>query len=336
MSARKHIIRAAVLAGVIGATARGDAILPLGVFSSSGPVSPGDTSNGGFSLYLATTPDSSPPSTTASSQNLATSSPTNQPSVTPASNASYASPAPSPSYSQPAPQSTYDAFINLGPGPFANSNTLTTGNAQAWYDSSSIVGLFGGHPTAQQISNFDATVLQRVEQTFQLGGVPVTLTDNPADSAAHTLSVVSGAVNPSMGNAIGMTYIGGNGFHFIDNSAGHAQSVDQLEWLVAHNVAHELMLAFGVPEVHDQTGKFIDSTQGNLAMFLDPNATFSTGAVQDLLSKNFLLDNTTGPGSSPQYVDGTPVPEPATLAIWALGAVTVVAARRARSRRASA
>ena len=33
--------------------------------------------------------------------------------------------------------------------------------------------------------------------------------------------------------------------------------------MVAHNVCHELMLAFGVPEVYDNTGNFIDATIAN-------------------------------------------------------------------------
>ena len=45
-----------------------------------------------------------------------------------------------------------------------------------------------------------------------------------------------------------MTQVGGNGFSFIDQIAPSAHSLDQLEWIVAHNISHELMLAFGVPE----------------------------------------------------------------------------------------
>jgi len=131
-----------------------------------------------------------------------------------------------------------------------------------------------------------------------------------------------------------MTNIGGNGFHFLDNSAGHANSVDQLEWIVAHNVAHELMLAFGVPEVHDQTGQYIDSTAGTMALFLNPNATFSSGAIQDLLSRDFKQSGESALSPEAQMIDGTPVPEPATYAMWVLGAIAIAGAHRARSRRA--
>ena len=335
-------VLAAIMTGLLGSTVRGNAILTLGMFSSgsdsaaspsnSAPVASGT----GFTLAQATVPDSAPASASPSSisHNLATSDPAVQASnvtTTYQGTASAASLSPAPSSSQP----TFDAFINLGAGPYLNSGTLTTGNALPWYDSRQIIGLFGGQPTLQQQNAFDSAVLQRVEQTFRLSGVPVTLTDDPNASAAHSLSVVSNAVNPTLGTAIGMTNLGGNGFHFIDNSAPAAQSVDQLEWIVAHNVAHELMLAFGVPEDHDQSGTSIDSTTGQLAMFLNPNAKFSTGAVQDLLSKDFQAQNSQSLFSSPQLIDSASVPEPATLALWGLGAMVVVTTRRVRSNRAA-
>jgi hypothetical protein len=318
MSVTKLVFRSAMIAGILGASARGDAILTLGLFSS--PANPATSAS------------------TSSSSNLGLSDPTNQvsPTSTPASFATNSTPSTS-SQAAPTSTSTYDAYINFGSGSFLNASSLTTGDPQAWYDSSKIVGLFGGQPNAQQIASFDSTVLQRVQQTFALSGVPVTVTDNPSVAAAHMISVVSNAVNPSMTSAIGMTDIGSNGFHFIDNSAPYANSVDQLEWIVAHNVAHELMLAFGVPEINDQTGRYVDSTVGQMSMFLNPNATFSPGAVQDLLSRNFLQIN--GPmfsSTEAQLIGATPTPEPATLAAWGLVAGALIVARRARSRRASA
>jgi hypothetical protein len=330
MSVTKLFIRSALIAGLIGASARGDAILTLGLFSSP------------------TNPAASAQASSGPSLNLGASDPTNQVAANPAP-AAVSSPVvtnyspltfqatPStPTTTSPTSTPTFDALINFGNGPYLNASTLTTGNALPWFDSSKITSLFGGQPNAQQIASFDSTVLQRVQQTFALSGVPVTLTDNPNASAAHMLSVVSNTVNPSMNNAIGMTNIGGNGFHFIDNSATYASSVDQLEWIVAHNVAHELMLAFGVPEVHDQTGQYVDSTVGQMSMFLNPNATFSTGAVQDLLSRNFLQSNGSLLSSEAQMLTPTPAPEPATLAAWGLVIGALIAAQRARSRRASA
>ena len=114
---------------------------------------------------------------------------------------------------------------------------------------------------------------------------------------------------PYTSGAIGETDIGRNGFSFINQIAQSAQNVDQLEWIVAHNVSHELMLAFGVPEVHDQTGNYIDSTKANLAMMLSPTATFSQGAVTDLLSRNFL-DAVPLNGVQPQLVGPQAVPSP--------------------------
>jgi hypothetical protein len=316
LSITKFVLQAAMIAGAIGTSARGEAILTLGQFSS-------DSSSSAPGIGV-------PPST-GTSYNLALTDSTNQ--AVPAASPSTSTPLPSPSQTSQPP--TYDALINFGTGPFPDAPSLTTGNAQAWYDSPNILGLFGGHPSAQQIGAFDSMVLQRVQQTFQLSGVPVALTDDPTASAAHSLSVVSNTVNPTIGGAIGMTYIGGNGFHFIDNSASYATSIDQLGWIVAHNVAHELMLAFGVTEVYDQTGKYIDSTAGQTSMFLNPNATFSPGAVQDLLSRDFKQANGSPTSPGAQLVEGAPVPEPATLASWGLGAIALIAVRRVRSRRAS-
>ena len=311
MTITKIAILAATMTFTLAGSARADAILALGFWSS-------DSSS--------TAPGFAAPASAASSVNLA-------PVASMASSYPPSIPQVSPS---PSPTPSYDAFINFQNGPFAGSSSLTTGNPQAWYDSPNIVGLFGGRPNAQQVGNFDAAVLGRVEQTFQLSGVPVSLTVDPNASAAHSLSVVSNAVNPTNTGAIGMTTIGGDGFHFIDNAASYARSVDQLEWIVAHNMAHELMLAFGVPEVHDQSGRYIDSTVGSMAMFLDPSARFSTGAVQDLLSKDFRQVGGGGLSLEAQMVGSATVPEPATLAAWSFGALALIVARRARSRRASA
>ena len=71
-----------------------------------------------------------------------------------------------------------DANLNLSSGPYPLASTITTGNAQPWYNSSQISGFFGGQPTPQQVASFDNVVVQRVEQTFQQSGVPITLTLN--------------------------------------------------------------------------------------------------------------------------------------------------------------
>lgn len=233
----------------------------------------------------------------------------------------------------PAPSPNVDAFLNFGSGPFANANTLTTGGAQSWANSPQVAALFGGTPSASQQSAFVNAVVQRVQQTFQQSGVPVTLTTDPNAAAAHTLSVVSNTVNPNLTNAIGMTYLGGNGFDFIDNAAKLAGSVDQLEWIVAHNIGHELMLAFGVGENYDQSGNYIDARNANLSMMLDPNATFSAAASQALLGQNFLSTGVLAPTPGAQIV-GPPaaVPEPGTIALFGLGGLGLVA--RTRRRRA--
>jgi hypothetical protein len=127
-----------------------------------------------------------------------------------------------------------------------------------------------------------------------------------------------------MGDAIGMTYLGGNGFTFIDNIAKAAQSVDQLEWIVAHNVAHELMIAFGVGENYDKTGNYIDAERASWSMITGPSATFSQGAAQALLGQNFQT-NTSTPSGNPfaQQLGPNAVPEPTSASAWALGALAL-------------
>jgi hypothetical protein len=240
-------------------------------------------------------------------------------------------PAPSSAPAAPPPPPIYDARINLGAGPYPDDSLITTGGTQPWYQSGLLPRLFGGTPGAQQQADFDNAVLQRVEQTFRLSGVPITLTDDPNAPAAHTLSVVSNTSSRLLGNAIGMTELGGSGFSFIDRIAPSAQSLDQLEWIVAHNVSHELMLAFGVGEKYDQSGNYIDATTASWGMITSPNATFSPGAAQALLSQNFLLSSDPAAGQGAQLEGPQPVPEPGTVALWGL-VVLAVALRGAAGR----
>ncbi len=231
-----------------------------------------------------------------------------------------------------------DAYINLGNCPYPNAGLITTGGAQPWYNSSQISSFFGGPPTAQQQQSFDSTVLARVQQTFADSGVPITLTSNPNVAALHTISLVSNTGSATLSTAIGMTQVGANGFSFIDQIAKSAQNLDQLEWIVAHNVSHELMLALGVPENYDQTGTYVDSKLANWAMMVNPNATFSPGASQALLQAIQNETNHTGSQLGAQALNAAPAaaPEPTTWALWALAATTALVARHIRIRRAAA
>jgi hypothetical protein len=179
------------------------------------------------------------------------------------------------------------------------------------------------------VASFDNVVMQRVEQTFQQSGVPITLTLNSTDPAAHTLSLVSNTASNTTPGVIGMTQIGGSGFSFIDQGAQSAQTLDQLEWIVAHNISHELMLAFGVGENYDQTGNYIEARNANWAMMVDPNATFSQAAAQALQAA-LSSSNPTGTTGvqAAQVIGSQAVPEPTTVACWLAGLSAAALMRR--------
>ena len=231
---------------------------------------------------------------------------------------------------------TYDAYIDMIPSSYPDASSLTTGNAQPWYESTAITKFFNGsEPSSQQQWNFMHSVFQDVEQTFRLSGVSVALTANPYADANHTLSLVSNTSSEPFPGAIGTTYLGGNGFSFIDPEANSAQTLNQLEWIVAHNISHELMLAFGVGENYDQTGNYVDAKNANWAMMVNPNATFSSAAAQ-ALNQALTSQNANGMSSptNAQILEPlpSPIPEPGTLALWGFGvlALTIGARRRKR------
>ncbi len=233
------------------------------------------------------------------------------------------------------PSGPVNAFLNLGAGPYPLQSTITTGNALPWYDSTQISSFFGGTPTAQQIQSFDSTVLQRVQQTFAQSGISVSLTTDPTVSALHTLSLVSNTAAASLSNAIGMTQLGESGFSFIDQIAPNAQNLNQLEWIAAHNISHELMLAFGVGENYDQTGNYIDARNANWSMMVNPNATFSTAAAAAI---NQALANQGSIGTTSlqdAQVLPPPIPEPSTVVLWTFATAGLVWYRSRRERRST-
>jgi hypothetical protein len=228
------------------------------------------------------------------------------------------------------------AFINVGSGPYPQAAGITTGGAQPWYNSTQLTNLFGGQPTAQQIQSFDNAILQRVQQTFSQSGISVSLTENPNTAALHTISLVSNTASASLPTAIGMTQVGGNGFSFIDQIAPSAQSLDQLEWIAAHNISHELMLAFGVPENYDTTGTFIDSKIANWAMMVNPSSTFSPAAGQAITQALTSQDQSSSSQLGAQEVSPAAIPEPTTIAIWGIAAFALAISRSRPWRRRGA
>ena len=223
-----------------------------------------------------------------------------------------------------------NGFINLGSGPYPAAGMIASGNPQPWYNSPQVAALFGGMPNAQQQAAFTSTVLQLTEQAFSQSGVSVNLTTNPNAPAAHTLSVVSGSSSIPFPTSIGTTDLGGSGSSFIDQEAKVSTSVGQLEQILAHNVAHELMLAFGVPEKFDQTGNYIDATNATWSMMTNPMSTFSPAASQAINQALQGASSPVGTSSLAQYVDPQAVPEPTTVLAWGLGLLAIAAGPRLR------
>jgi hypothetical protein len=243
--------------------------------------------------------------------------------------------------------SPVDAYINFGPGPFAESSNLTTGNLQAWYNSPSAISAFGGVPNVQQQSSLTQSVLNDIQHTFQISGLNISLTSDPNTPALHTMSVVSGGSYGPSPSTIGITDVGANGFSFIDKLA-YATTPDQLAWAVAHNLSHELMHALGVGNHPDATGNYLDAATASWQMLTDPNTRFSPAAVQ--LISQLLASGSGSPISGAATgtqllhglgIDGAqaleaPVPEPSTIAIWTVVAVGGMVATRRQSRRRAA
>ena len=129
----------------------------------------------------------------------------------------------------------------------ARCEPVDRGHAPPWYASPAVIKAFGGaEPNTAQQSGFMNLVQSDVQQTFALAGLHPTLTLSGATGAAnHTISVTSGLSYSAIPNAIGITTVGNNGFSFIDK-LGYATNQQDLAWAVAHNVAHELMHAFGI------------------------------------------------------------------------------------------
>jgi hypothetical protein len=216
-------------------------------------------------------------------------------------------------------------------GPYPSASGLTTGNAQPWYDSPSVIQAFGGVPSAQQQASFVQTVLQDVQHTYALSGMDPTLTTNPNVPAQHTISVVSGLSYAANSQAIGITDVGGNGFGFIDK-LDYANNPTDLAWAVAHNVSHELMHAFGIG-FHPDSGNYVDAGTANWSTLIDPNTQFGPAATQLLLASQYgafsTLKGSSGVGAELLNPEGTTVdgdevvatPEPATMTMWAVGAL---------------
>lgn len=236
-----------------------------------------------------------------------------------------------------------DAYINFGTsGNYPEASSLTVGNSQPWYTSPAVVNAFGHVPSAAEQSAFTSSVLADVKQTYELAGMSPNLTTDPAVSANHTISVVSGLSYAPNSNAIGITDVGHDGFGFLDK-LNYASNPADLAWAVAHNVSHELMHAFGVSVHSDQSGNYVDAAAATWGLLTDPKATFSPAAAALITGTSFGSSVTSaalggqGPGLQ---VDGDQevltVPEPLTITAWSSVVLGVLYGRRPSAARRSA
>ncbi len=264
--------------------------------------------------------------------------------------ASAAAPAPAAApaaFVAPASAPAYDAFVNFGTAAFAGQSSLTSGEARPWFVSPAATKAYGGVPTAQQVQDFGKTVLDRVASTFADSGLAIRVTDNATDAADHMLSVASGLSATSNEGAIGVSTVGRDGFSFIDK-LGYATSADELMWAVAHNVAHELMHTFGGSHHTTVQGGNLDAAVADWSTLINPDTRFSTESVAEmtrnlrqggLLSRSGSLAQELGHAPSCQcstqcqilHINGVPVPEPTTVALWtAMAGLGWVARRKNR------
>ncbi len=230
----------------------------------------------------------------------------------------------------------FDALIRMDGGPYPMSDRLLTGQPQAWYASPVVQNIYGGTPNDEQKRSFENDVLAKVEQTYAKSGINLNLTNDASAEAARTISVVAGAGYGSDDKVAGITVMNGDGFSFIDK-LGNASNVDELEWAVARNVAHELLHAFNVGH-HDTSGNYLDAAVANWDLLTSADTRFSDLAISDLRSKiaggipdstnmsfaNFAqhLEGSTSCAHciAAQTLDIQPVPEPTTVALWLIGA----------------
>jgi hypothetical protein len=243
-------------------------------------------------------------------------------------------PSVSPSYS-------HDAMVNFSDGGFSQAGQLLAGQPQPWFVSPVVQNFYGGIPDLQQRADFTRTVLDRVSATYAQSGIPVKLTADPDASAAHVLSVVSGATAASNPGAAGITTMGGDGFSFVDRMT-YAKTLDELQWALSRNIAHELMHAFHVDH-YDTTGDFLDSGTASWDLLVASDTMFSPQAINELMQQDFRSRGA-GTGLGAQNLHGSsckcaahlqlaPVPEPATWLAWGLAAVAGWTVRRRMVRR---
>jgi hypothetical protein len=297
-------------------------------------------------------PSTPPPAAPVVTSSVQSPSPSVTAPATPVPNVYPITPPPAANGSQSAPivsKSRFDALIRMDTGPYSLSDKLLTGQPTAWYASPVVQSVYGGTPNDEQRRTFENDVLQKVQQTYANSGVNLNLTNDSSASAARTISVVSGAGYGADSTVAGITVMNGDGFSFIDK-LDRVANVDDLEWAVARNVAHELLHAFNVGH-HDTSGTYLDAAVANWDMLLSPDTKFSEDAVADLrtqiaagipesatsaigsFGQHIAASSTCAHCIAAQRIDVQPVPEPATIAMWTVGVALAFVAHRKRQAR---
>ena len=84
-------------------------------------------------------------------------------------------------------------------------------------------------------------------------------------------------------------------------------------------------------KVKNSSGNYIDARNANWSMMVSPSATFSPAAAQALIAALASNPPSALGVQEAQVINGTPVPEPTTVAIWATGLLAAVVLGRKRA-----
>ena len=172
--------------------------------------------------------------------------------------------------------------------PLRRRGVLTQGGAQPWYPSPVVEERLRGPAHRRSAGRILAAGARASRAYVQVERAVTGIDPRPLGTVlAHAQRRLEYLLRRES-RAIGISDVGGNGFSFIDKLDG-VKTVDELSWAVAHNVAHELLHAWGVGDHPDTSGAYLDSATASWSLLTDPNATFSPAAIQTFLEGDSQL-----------------------------------------------